>query len=112
MMEAARLERARLEAAELRVHTWLRLGRHADVVESAGRLTEEHPLRESLWEHLVFALSALGRRGEALEAYRRARDAMVSTLGLEPGPGLRALQRAVLDDGRVVAPPYSPARPA
>jgi DNA-binding SARP family transcriptional activator len=112
MMEAARLERARLEAAELRVHTWLRLGRHADVVDSARRLTEEHPLRESLWEHLVFALSALGRRGEALEAYRRARDAMVSTLGLEPGPGLRALQRAVLDDGLAVTPPSSPSRPA
>jgi hypothetical protein len=41
-----------------------------------------------------------------------ARDAMVSMLGLEPGPGLRALQRAVLDDGLAVTPPYSPSRPA
>jgi DNA-binding SARP family transcriptional activator len=103
-VEAARLEQARLEASELRVHAWLRLGRHADVVDAARRLTEQHPLRESLWEHLMSALAALGRRHEALETYRRAREAIVSALGLEPGPGLRAIQRAVLN-GRWEAPP-------
>jgi DNA-binding SARP family transcriptional activator len=103
-MEARRLEQARLEASELRVQAWLRLGRHADVVDAARRLTEQHPLRESLWEHLMSALAALGRRNEALETYHRARQAIVSALGLEPGPGLRAIQRAVLDE-RWDAPP-------
>jgi DNA-binding SARP family transcriptional activator len=102
--EAARLEQARLEASELRVRAWLRLGRHVEVVEAARRLVEQHPLCEALWEHLMAALSALGRRHEALEVYRRAREAMVSALGLEPGPRLRAIQRNVLDEDYAVDP--------
>ena len=110
--EAARLERARLEASELRVRAWSRLGRHIEVVEAARRLVEQHPLCEALWEHLMAGLGALGRRHEALDVYRRAREVMVSALGLEPGPRLREIQRNVLDDDCAIDPPYSASRPA
>ena len=59
-------------------------------------LVLEHPLRERLRELQVLALYRSGRQAEALGAYRAARDHLVDELGVEPGAGLQALERAVL----------------
>ncbi|TQM80872.1 DNA-binding SARP family transcriptional activator [Saccharothrix saharensis] len=70
-------------------------------VHQVGELTElvrEHPWRERLHVLLMTALYRTGRRTEALDAYRRARHALVSELGLEPGPELRDLHHRILAD--------------
>ena len=38
-----------------------------------------------------------GRQADALEAYRRARAALAEQIGIEPGPELRRLHEAILD---------------
>jgi Bacterial transcriptional activator domain/Berberine and berberine like/AAA ATPase domain len=79
----------------------------------------EHPFRERLQAQHMLALYRLARRAAALESYRRARGALVEELGLEPGPELRELERAILVDdpalladglprARVVAPEHLP----
>ena len=59
-------------------------------------LVREHPLRERLRGFLMLALYRSGRQAEALETYRHGRQLLDSELGLEPGPELRELERAIL----------------
>jgi DNA-binding SARP family transcriptional activator/tetratricopeptide (TPR) repeat protein len=94
--EVDRLEQRRLTAAEARMGALLDLGHHADVVDDLRRLAERNLLRERLHGHLMVALYRCGRRSDALAAYQRARTALVTELGVEPGPYLRELQRAIL----------------
>jgi DNA-binding SARP family transcriptional activator len=44
----------------------------------------------------MIALYRSGRQVEALGAYRRARRLLADEHGLEPGPGLRAIERRIL----------------
>ena len=46
---------------------------------------------------LVLALYRCGRQADALAAYQRARRVLVDDLGIEPGPALRDLERAILE---------------
>jgi DNA-binding SARP family transcriptional activator len=41
-----------------------------------------------------------GRQAEALEVYQDARHALVDELGIEPGPELHELERAILRHDR------------
>lgn len=93
---ARRLVEHRLAAIESLHEAELACGLHEAVIGELSGLAREHPLRERLHELLMTALYRAGRRSEALEVYRRARHALVSELGLEPGPGLRELHRRVL----------------
>jgi predicted ATPase len=45
----------------------------------------------------MLALYRSGRQADALAAYRDARQTLVATLGIEPGPPLRRLERAILE---------------
>lgn len=94
--EAARLEEKRLLAEEERIEVELELGRHAALVGHLAALVAEHPLRERLRAALMLALYRSGRRADALEVYRSGRETMVEELGLDPGPELRELERAIL----------------
>ena len=91
-----RLEDIRLAALEQRIDAELALGRHAELVGELEQLVAENPLRESLRGQLMLALYRSGRQAEALDAYRRTRDTLVETLGIEPTRPLHELERAIL----------------
>jgi YVTN family beta-propeller protein len=109
---AASLEERRLGAVEDRVDADLALGRHAELIAELDRLVAENPLRERLRGQQMLALYRSGRQADALRAYADARRQLVEQLGIEPGPGLRALERAVLEQdpalGGVQALPRQP----
>ncbi|MDX1660070.1 MAG: BTAD domain-containing putative transcriptional regulator, partial [Nitriliruptorales bacterium] len=107
------LEDQRLTTREDRIQTRLDLGRHRQVADEIEALLGDHPFRERLWELLVLALYRSGRQAEALEACRRARDVLVSELGVEPGPELQSLEERVLNqDPTLDAPARSSHEPA
>ncbi|MET8043798.1 BTAD domain-containing putative transcriptional regulator [Micromonospora sp. NPDC005215] len=94
--ERLRLDELRLVAAEERVAAELTLGRAAAVSAELTDLVRRHPFREQLRGQLMVALTALGRRSEALAVYRDGRAALVAEMGIEPGPALRALHDRLL----------------
>ena len=91
-----RLETRRRLLEELRVETLLAAGRIDDAVATANALLEEEPLDERRAGLLATALYRAGRTVEALSVLRRVRRHLRTELGLEPGPGLIALELAVL----------------
>ena len=99
------LEDARVSAIELRNDAELALGRHEELVPVLAALVAEHPYRERLREQQILALYRSGRQKDALDAYRAAREAFVEELGVEPGPALQELERAVLRQETSLAPP-------
>jgi YVTN family beta-propeller protein len=111
--EIGRLEELRLAALEDRIEADLVLGRHEGLVAELEPLVAEHPYRERLHAQLMRALYRSGRQAEALEAYQRARRALVEELGIAPGPRLQELERAILrHDPSLEAPePRGPAIP-
>ena len=102
-----RLEELRTAAVEARVDALLAAGSPAgQLVADLEGLVAEHPHRERMWVQLMTALYREGRQADALDAYRRARTAMVDQLGIEPGIALRDAERAVLlGDSAMAAPP-------
>jgi DNA-binding SARP family transcriptional activator len=94
--ERTRLEERRLAAEEELAEAELALGEHARLVGELTVLVERHPLRERPRELLMLALYRSGRQAEALELYREGRRQLVDQQGLEPGPDLQRLQRAIL----------------
>ena len=98
-------------AREERLDAELACGRHARVAAELSELVLEQPLRERLRELQVLALYRSGRQAEALAAHRAARARLVDELGVEPGPAMRALERAVLrQDPSLDLPPAAPER--
>jgi DNA-binding SARP family transcriptional activator len=105
--EAARLTEMRLQARELRFEADLALARHTEAVTELPRLIAAHPVRERLYALLMLALYRCGRRAEALEAYRAARDVLAREIGADPGPELQALHQQILRDDPALALPPS-----
>jgi class 3 adenylate cyclase/DNA-binding SARP family transcriptional activator/tetratricopeptide (TPR) repeat protein len=103
--EIARLEALRLGTIEDRIEADLQCGRHGELAGELEALVRDHPLRERFRAQLVLARYRSGRQGEALEAYRAARDALVEELGIEPGPDLRDLHERILHQDPALAPP-------
>jgi DNA-binding SARP family transcriptional activator/ABC-type branched-subunit amino acid transport system substrate-binding protein len=103
--EIARLDERRLVALERRIEADLALGRHTEVIAELEALVAEHPLRERPRGQLMLALYRSGRQAEALEVFQDVRHALVEQLGVEPGPGLRGLQAAILRHDPALAPP-------
>ncbi|WP_020662373.1 BTAD domain-containing putative transcriptional regulator [Amycolatopsis benzoatilytica] len=102
---AARLNELRCDAFETKAEADLALGRHAHLVDELEAWTAQHPLRERLRAHLMVALYRSGRQADALAAYQAARRALLDELGVEPGPVLRDLHRAVLQQHPSLDPP-------
>lgn len=93
--EIRRLDELRLGILEARFDADLALGDLGCISELEG-LVLEHPFREKFWFQLMLGLYQSGRQADSLRAYQRLRHALATDLGLEPGPELRDLERAVL----------------
>ncbi|MGH7732166.1 MAG: BTAD domain-containing putative transcriptional regulator, partial [Gemmatimonadales bacterium] len=106
-IESARLEELLDGLREDLLALELDEGRAAELVATARALAEEQPYRERRWELLMLALYRAGRQAEALDVYAACRRRLVDDLGIEPGPGLRRMQQAVLaqDPALEAAPP-------
>src|SRR5262249_46000893 len=102
--EVRRLEELRLAALETRIEADLALGRHPELIGELQQLLIEHPARERIAAHLMLALYRSGRQGDALEVYHQTRLALAEELGLEPGPALRGLQDAILNQAPSLTP--------
>ncbi|WP_435112227.1 AfsR/SARP family transcriptional regulator [Nocardiopsis synnemataformans] len=92
----AQITEARLECSEELIATYLRLGRHREVVGRLFALISEHPLRETFHRQLMLALYRSERQAEALHVYHMARKRLHDEMGLEPGQALQDLQHAIL----------------
>jgi predicted ATPase/DNA-binding SARP family transcriptional activator len=107
--DVARIEELRRRADELWADIQLGLGRHELIVDSLALAVEAEPLREHRWQQLMLALYRCGRQADALRAFQDARHTLTEELGIEPSPGLRALEQAVLvQDPSLDAPPRTP----
>jgi predicted ATPase/DNA-binding SARP family transcriptional activator len=92
-----RLEELRVSLIEDRVEAELALGRHSELVVGLEALVAQHPLRERLRRQLMLALYRCGRQADALRVFQEGRTVLADELGLDPGPELRALEAAILD---------------
>lgn len=93
---ATALDDERIGVIEARSEADIAQGRADAVVAELALLVREHPLRESLWEHLITALYIAGRQSDALEAARRLRTTLAEELGIDPGPRIRELEARIL----------------
>jgi DNA-binding SARP family transcriptional activator len=91
------LEVSRQVMLEYLVDAQLRLGMYGEVLTELAALTAEFPHQEGMHTQYMRALYLSGRRPEALEAFQRLRGSLVRELGLEPGPLVQQLHRAMLD---------------
>jgi ABC-type transport system substrate-binding protein/DNA-binding SARP family transcriptional activator/DNA-binding beta-propeller fold protein YncE len=106
-LEIERLAEMRLVATEDRIDAELALGRHRRLVPELERMVAEHPLRERVRGQAMMALYRSGRQADALAAYRTGRACLVDQLGVEPGPALRDLERAILRQDVALEQPQS-----
>jgi DNA-binding SARP family transcriptional activator len=94
--EVDRLDDLRLLALEERVDAELALGRHDRLVAELESTVRKHPFRERARGQLMLALYRAGRQAEALRVYSETRRLFAEELGIEPGPELRQLEQAIL----------------
>ncbi|MEV0400539.1 BTAD domain-containing putative transcriptional regulator [Actinoallomurus sp. NPDC050550] len=92
----ARLEELRISAIEDRGDVELALGDGDRLVPELEELAVRHPLRERLRGQLMRALSAAGRRADALAVYEQTRRELADALGVDPSPQLAAVHLAIL----------------
>lgn len=95
-LELARLEESRLGVVEERIDTWLRLGRHAQLLGELTSLTGRYPLNENLHAQFMTALYRAGRQNRAMEVFQSLRRRVVDELGVEPSRQVRLLHEAIL----------------
>ncbi|TGA95278.1 BTAD domain-containing putative transcriptional regulator [Streptomyces sp. MZ04] len=101
---AVRLDEQRLTALEEQAEVRLALGEHHRLADELGELVARHPLRERLRAAHLRALYGAGRQSEALAGYADLRERLADELGLDPGPDLVALHRAILNQDLGLAP--------
>ncbi|MFG1919348.1 BTAD domain-containing putative transcriptional regulator [Micromonospora sp. NPDC048898] len=102
--EINRLDELRMLAVERRAEALLALGRPDEAAADLPAHLAAHPLREDAWRLLALARYRAGRQGDALAALREARDAVVSALGVDPGPELRRLEADILAQAAHLTP--------
>ena len=110
--EIRRLDEQWLRARELAIDGALAAGGHRKVLSELDELVAAHPLREAIHAQRMLALYRSGRQADALDAYRHARGVLVREAGVEPGPELRRLHAAILDQDPSLDLPASRPAPA
>jgi predicted ATPase/DNA-binding SARP family transcriptional activator len=106
--EAARLEELRRTTFEDLADAQLALGAHEELIPRLRAFADSEPLRERTRAQLMLALYRAGRQSDALAEYRAARETLVEEIGIEPGPALQALERAILQQDESLAAPTAP----
>jgi SARP family transcriptional regulator, regulator of embCAB operon len=106
-VEAAALAQIKLGAIETRIECDLVMGRHNAVIGELISLVAEHPLNENFCGLLMRAYYHSGHTSQALDAYRRLREALNRELGLEPGLRLQRVHQSILS-GELTANPSDP----
>ncbi len=96
LAERDRLAELVLAAREGLVDARLALGEQEGLVGELRARCAEQPTRERPRAQLMLALYRAGRQEDALAVYRAASRALRDILGVEPGPGLRELERRIL----------------
>ena len=81
----------------------LALGRADDTVIRLTELVAANPLREHLRALLMHGLYRQGRQTDALRSFQEGRRLLIDELGLDPGPELVAMERAILAHDRQLA---------
>jgi predicted ATPase/DNA-binding SARP family transcriptional activator len=105
VVERSRLNELRLVAAERRLESELRSGRHLEAIAQLAELAEQHPVREGICGLLMLALYRSGRQAEALAVLQRHRRRLADEIGLDPAEELVALERAILRHDPSLDPP-------
>lgn len=107
--EAHRLQEAWLGVLERRIDADLRLGKHHELLGELTGIVSRYRTHEGMHAHLMVALCRSGRRGEAIDVYRRLRVWLADQLGLEPSIQLQRLHQALLSDARLIEHAGEPA---
>jgi DNA-binding SARP family transcriptional activator len=103
---ASHLEEDRAQVAADLIECQLMLDRPAEVIPVLRRRIQEEPLRERAYAQLMRALYQSGDPSDALDVFRSARAALTADLGIEPGPQLTGLHRAILTGEPIGAAPW------
>jgi DNA-binding SARP family transcriptional activator len=106
--EIPRLAELRLGTIEDYNDASLATGEAAQLISSLERLVDENPYRERLRGQLMLSLYRSGRQTDALARYREGRGLLVDEVGVEPGPRLRELERAILQQDASLTPLQPP----
>ncbi|MGI5441695.1 AfsR/SARP family transcriptional regulator [Streptomyces shenzhenensis] len=93
---AQRLAEQRLSVQEEQAEARLSAGDHLLLAGELAALVDRHPLRERLRAVQMRALYLAGCQSDALATYEDLRSRLAEELGVDPGPDLAALHRAVL----------------
>ncbi len=99
-----RLQEVRLATVEERIQADLDAGLGAELVAELGSLVRDHPLRERVRGQLMVALYRAGRQADALETFQEARRVLADEMGIDPGPELQRLERAILTHDASLGP--------
>ncbi len=95
---SAELREKRSSAVDDLIEARLTAAEYEQVLGELRAAVIANPGRERTYVQLMRAYRALGMRKEALDVYRRARQAMLAELGAEPGTELALLHRHILAD--------------
>lgn len=93
---AGELNESRYLAIEQLAQVRLDLGQAAEVVPLLSRHVADQPLREQAYALLMMAHYRCGNTAAAIDIFRRARHALVTQLGIEPGTALVELHKRIL----------------
>jgi DNA-binding SARP family transcriptional activator len=86
-------------------------GQHAEALAVATRLLALDPLREQTHRGVMRIYAAQGRHPQAIEQYRRCREALRLELGVNPDPQTEELYREIVEQRRAPSQP-APEPPA
>ncbi|HEY9438385.1 MAG TPA: AfsR/SARP family transcriptional regulator, partial [Streptomyces sp.] len=94
--EVPRLAEERLRSVERVCDLLLGMGRCGEALVELWSATRVYPGHERFHEQLIEALYRTGRQSQALAEYRRVKGYLRDELGVDPSPGLRQLELAIL----------------
>jgi LuxR family maltose regulon positive regulatory protein len=94
--ERARLKNMRLDLLEMLATAQYRLGRYYQAQAQAETLIQLDPCREHGHQLLMRALTAQGRRAQAVEQYRECKQVLERELGLSPDPTTTELYQSIM----------------